>query len=182
MNKYLKNQKGLSLVELMTAVVIAGAIVGAVSGFLHMHMKSYESTQDIVDIQYEAQLALNQMAEMIMESTGVHDITNSDGAGATGNVSALTPNMISFKDVSGLEQVFTKGVIPADENTIFYQDSSLPSRVIFAQNVTSLSFRPLNGYSFEKCNALEITMVLKKGGADLTLTTQVKIRNKINTP
>lgn len=178
MNKHLKNQIGLSMVELMTAVVIAGAIVGAVAGFLTMHIKSYETAKDVVDIQYEAQLALNQMAEMIMESTGVDNITNGSGVGATGNVSALEPNMISFKDVSGLVQIFTKGVLPDDENTIFYQDSSLSNRVIFAQNVTSLTFRPLNGYSFEKCNALEITMVLEKGGTDLALTTQVKIRNK----
>ncbi|MDA3846614.1 MAG: hypothetical protein PF505_08740 [Vallitaleaceae bacterium] len=78
-NRLLHNIIGLTVVEVMVAIVIAGIISGAIGSYLMVHIKSYEVAQDVIDLQYEAQMALNGMSEIIMESRGLYEIQDQDG-------------------------------------------------------------------------------------------------------
>lgn len=72
--KYINNEKGLTLVEMLVALLISALITGAISSYLVVHIKTFEVSQDIIDLQYEAQLSVNEMSKSIMESRGLKEI------------------------------------------------------------------------------------------------------------
>lgn len=64
-----KNQKGFTLVELVVVMAILSIIGIAIYGFFHTSSTAYNKTGAEVDLQYEAQLTLNQLDNMIIDST-----------------------------------------------------------------------------------------------------------------
>lgn len=64
-----KNQKGFTIVELIIAVAILAIVTLAVCGFIVVGSKSYTSANTDIMLQQEAQLALNQMSDVIIDTT-----------------------------------------------------------------------------------------------------------------
>ncbi len=60
----------------MVTLVIVTMLVGVIGSFLVMHLKSYETTKSVIDIQYEAQLALSRLGKVAMESAGVYNVNS----------------------------------------------------------------------------------------------------------
>lgn len=63
-----KDQKGFTLVELLVAVAIAAIVGGAVFGFMIVGARSFSSTSTEVNLQYEAQLAFNQLQDILIDT------------------------------------------------------------------------------------------------------------------
>lgn len=201
----LRSQKGFTVVELMVAVLIAGAITAVITGYLLAHIKSYEAAEAIVDIQYEGQLALNQMSRIAMESTGVsHIITIDEVTGAeidniaTDEKDTVHLNddgeYIAFRELqedgSELYHIYTV----RDNNTIYYSQSEYDdlsdptTETLFARHVVALSVTPgksnldssllSTDEEFEDANSIDIELSLERSGATLNVKTQAKYRNK----
>lgn len=64
-----KNQKGFTLVELIIAVAILSVVTVAVCGFIMVGSRSYTSANTDIMLQQDAQLALNQMSDVIIDTT-----------------------------------------------------------------------------------------------------------------
>lgn len=64
-----KNQKGFTLVELIIAVAILSVVTLAVCGFIVVGSRSYTSANTDIMLQQDAQLALNQMSDVIIDTT-----------------------------------------------------------------------------------------------------------------
>lgn len=64
-----RNQKGFTIVELIIAVAIMSIIALAVGGFMVVGSKSYASANNDINVQQEAQLALNQMSDVLIDTT-----------------------------------------------------------------------------------------------------------------
>ena len=64
-----KNQKGFTLVELIIAVAILAVVTVAVCGFIMVGSRSYTSANTDIMLQQDAQLALNQMSDVIIDTT-----------------------------------------------------------------------------------------------------------------
>lgn len=64
-----KNQKGFTLVELIIAVAILAVVTLAVCGFIVVGSRSYTSANTDIMLQQDAQLALNQMSDVIIDTT-----------------------------------------------------------------------------------------------------------------
>ena len=64
-----KNQKGFTLVELIIAVAILAIVTLAVCGFIVVGSRSYTSANTDIMLQQEAQLALNQISDVIIDTT-----------------------------------------------------------------------------------------------------------------
>lgn len=64
-----KDQSGFTLVELLIAVVIMAIVTAAVCGFIIVGSKSYASGNSDISVQQEAQLALNQMSDVLIDTT-----------------------------------------------------------------------------------------------------------------
>ena len=68
-NTMRKNQKGFTLVELIIAVAILAVVTLAVCGFIVVGSRSYTSANTDIMLQQDAQLALNQMSDVIIDTT-----------------------------------------------------------------------------------------------------------------
>ena len=66
--KSLKN-KGFTLIEMVVAFAVLGVAVFGIGGFFVSAARSYSSVSDETSLQYEAQLALNQVESMLIDST-----------------------------------------------------------------------------------------------------------------
>lgn len=64
-----KNQKGFTLVELIIAIAILSVVTLAVCGFIVVGSRSYTSANTDIMLQQDAQLALNQMSDVIIDTT-----------------------------------------------------------------------------------------------------------------
>lgn len=64
-----KNQKGFTLVELIIAVAILAVVTLAVCGFIVVGSRSYTSANTDIMLQQDAQLALNQISDVIIDTT-----------------------------------------------------------------------------------------------------------------
>lgn len=64
----MENNKGFSLIELIISISIMVIVGSVVVGFLSVSSKSYRRISNEVDLQYESQLAVNQMKDLIMDA------------------------------------------------------------------------------------------------------------------
>ncbi len=72
MRKKLRIQKqnsGFSLVELIIAIAILVIVTGAVCSFIIITSRNYANGNNDISVQQEAQLALNQMSDVIIDAT-----------------------------------------------------------------------------------------------------------------
>ncbi len=64
-----KDQRGFTIVELLIAMAILAIVVVAVSGFIVVGSRSYASANSDISVQQEAQLAMNQMSDVLIDTT-----------------------------------------------------------------------------------------------------------------
>lgn len=64
-----KDQSGFTLVELLIAIAIMSIVIAAVCGFIIVGSRSYASGNSDISVQQEAQLALNQMSDVLIDTT-----------------------------------------------------------------------------------------------------------------
>lgn len=92
-----KDQRGFTIVELLIAVAILAIVVAAVCGFILVGSRSYASANSDISVQQEAQLALNQMSDVLIDTTRS---VNYAGYDASGNpVLALKDSEFGFEPV-----------------------------------------------------------------------------------
>lgn len=64
-----QDHKGFTLVELLIAIAIFSIVTASVCGFIVVGSKSYSEGNNDITIQQEAQLALNQMSDVLIDTT-----------------------------------------------------------------------------------------------------------------
>ena len=62
------NDHGFTLVEVLVTVAILGIAIGAIGGFMVVGARSFSSTSSEVNLQYESQLAYNQLQDLIVDA------------------------------------------------------------------------------------------------------------------
>lgn len=93
-----KNQRGFTIVELLIAIAILAIVVAAVCSFILVGSRSYASANSDISVQQEAQLALNQMSDVLIDTTRS---VNYAGYDASGNpVLALKDSEFGFEPVA----------------------------------------------------------------------------------
>lgn len=78
-----RNQKGFTIVELLIAVAILSIVIVTVCGFILVGSRSYAAGNSDINVQQEAQLALNQMSDLLIDTTRSVTYTGFDAGGTT---------------------------------------------------------------------------------------------------
>lgn len=78
-----RDQRGLTLVELLVAIAIAAIVIVSVASFMVVGAKSFTSTSSEVNLQHESQLAFNQLQDLVIDTAlGItYAYEPSDGSG-----------------------------------------------------------------------------------------------------
>ena len=74
------DEKGFTLVELIIAVAILAIVMITVCGFIIVASRSYTSANMDIMLQQEAQLALNRISDVIIDTTDSINYGDGDGA------------------------------------------------------------------------------------------------------
>ena len=77
-----KNQKGFTIVELLIAIAILSIVIAAVCGFILVGSRSYAAGNSDISVQQEAQLALNQMSDVVIDTTRSVNYVGYDASGS----------------------------------------------------------------------------------------------------
>lgn len=77
-----KNQKGFTIVELLIAITILSIVIAAVGGFIVVGSRSYAAGNSDINVQQEAQLALNQMSDVLIDTTRSVNYVGYDASGS----------------------------------------------------------------------------------------------------
>lgn len=118
----MNNQKGFSLVELVIVIAILGVLGIAVFGLFTTGAHSYRDVGDDSDIQNEAQLTVNQIENLVVDTTNA--LTYSYTAGGT-TTKVLSDN--------GIGEVDGKTLTVYDKDAIYIIDWNKADKKIYLQ-------------------------------------------------
>ena len=118
----MNNQKGFSLVELVIVIAILGIFGTAVFGLFTTGAHSYRDVGDDSDIQNEAQLTVNQIENLVVDTTNA--LTYSYTAGGT------TTRVLSD---NGIGEVDGKTLTVYDKDAIYIIDWNKADKKIYLQ-------------------------------------------------
>ena len=124
-----KDQKGFTVVEVLIASAILAIVVLTVCAFILVGSRSYAAGNSDINVQQEAQLALNQMSDVLIDTTRS---VNYAGYDASGNA------VLALKDA---EFTFT----PEDKSLIMYNGVVEETAPAVPGGATSQTVDPGNG-------------------------------------
>lgn len=201
-----KNQKGFTLVELIIAVAILAIVTAAVCGFIVVGSRSYASSNTDIMLQQDAQLALNQMSDVIIDTTdsisyglrtsGASDmqlvLKDSEFAGEATEKCLIVVNR--HEDDSNNDNPSYWFYWSKEKETIYfnevtaYSSSMSPTdienafknagddKAILAQHVTDFS---IDISQFEANRVVMISMTFENGNRTYSTSNNVTVRNRI---
>lgn len=76
-----KQNKGFSLVELIIAIAILVIVTGAVCSFIVITSRNYANGNNDIGVQQEAQLAFNQISDVVIDARNSINYAGEDGSG-----------------------------------------------------------------------------------------------------
>lgn len=201
-----KDQSGFTLVELLIAIVIMAIVIASVCGFIIVGSKSYASGNSDISVQQEAQLALNQMSDVLIDTTrSVNYAAYDDSGAATLGLKdaefAFEPSgksLTMYNGISVLEESGTETMEEGNgnknyqfywdkaEETLFYseieiteQDFPMPGEtgcVVLAEHVTEFS---IDLTQVEEKRIVQIAMTFVNGNKEYKTSNNITIRNKV---
>jgi prepilin-type N-terminal cleavage/methylation domain-containing protein len=132
-NRKPKNDKGISLIEIIVAIAVGSIVLASVIMLVVQGVKSYRTQSTLANLQNDANIALNQMSDNIMEGTCLHicNLLNADGETYT-----------SYFQIK--ENVYY--VYDPDEKTIYQSQSSKKDTTssVLCENVDKFSVHILD--------------------------------------
>lgn len=186
------NNKGFTLIELIVALAISSLILIAVGTFLVFNLRSFNATNDIINIQYEGQLALNQLADIAKASKGIDAIEDMTGDDRLNESGELIPGEIQFSHYA------YNALLDVDERTTFIinfvpganvgegilrctiidNDGSVIDAYIMAKYIDAFSVNPEANENFGSSRTLSVSATFAEKDAAYDLQTEMKFRNK----
>lgn len=188
-----KNQKGFTLVELIIAIAILAIVTLAVCGFIVVGSRSYTSANTDIMLQQEAQLALNQISDVIIDTTDSISYGNGMELVLKDSEFSSEPDekilVVVNKKGSNNDNDSYRFEWSKDSETIYFNTSDTviddtnlepvfddTNRAILAQHVKELH---IDISQFEENRVVMISMTFRNGNKEYTTSNNVTVRNRI---
>ena len=188
-----KDNRGITLIELIIAIAISTIIVGAATFLLSTAQKNYSSASASVDLQSEAQILMEQMGTWIMEGNRVEvnaagdkltvyqiprkvTTTRPTGAETLKTDTSKRVFWISNK-LKGKKMLYMKkfdGIADPDSDTTDVVDADAILDNCIGEYVTSFS-------AVEDTSKAKVTITLefRQGTQKYSITNEFKLRNAL---
>jgi len=163
---YNKQQRGFSLIELMVVVVILGIIVLGLVTFFTGGVKSWVAGQNQLEAQRNARQAMDRMVKKIREGENVK-------SGSSGTTITIIYTNLSEKEYRKDSSTLREDNLPLIDNLI---EKSYTTYPIFRYYNETTEVAP-NGNNISKVHIELEVDVDKDGNPDITLNTDVNLRN-----
>ncbi len=178
--KHRRNNKGLSLVELIVAIAILAIVGTAICGFVSFCSKSFASSNKNIKLQYDQQVVVNRVKDCILEtSRGIHFEKDTATGSATLIVFSDNPDYVpgSTTDATGRYLITQLALIPnpTDTSKISFRITTVRMSTLTGLDAakTKLSSSPSDELS-DCVSAFDVDMsTIKDGKVTLTLTFKV---------
>lgn len=188
-----KDNRGITLIELIIAIAISTIVVGAATFLLSTAQKNYSSASASVDLQSEAQILMEQMGTWIMEGNRVEvnaagdkltvyqiprkvTTTRPTGAETLKTDTSKRVFWISNK-LKGKKMLYMKkfdGIADPDSDTTDVVDADAILDNCIGEHVTSFS-------AVEDTSKAKVTITLefRQGTQKYSITNEFKLRNAL---
>ena len=188
-----KDHKGFTLVELIIAIAILAIVTLAVCGFIVVGSRSYTSANTDIMLQQEAQLALNQISDVIIDTTDSISYGNGTELVLKDSEFSSEPDekilVVVNKKGSNNDNDSYRFEWSKDSETIYFNTSDTviddthtepvfddANRAILAQHVKELH---IDISQFEENRVVMISMTFQNGNKEYTTSNNVTVRNRI---
>ena len=189
-----KDNRGITLIELIIAIAISTIIVGAATFLLSTAQKNYSSASATIDLQSEAQILMEQMGTWIMEGNRVEvnaagdkltvyqiprKVTTNRPTGAEALKTDASKRVFWLSNkLNGKTMLYMKkfdGIADPDHDTTDVTDSDATLDNCIGEYVT--------GFSAVKDTSSDakvtITLELRQGKQKYSITNEFKLRNAL---
>lgn len=186
-----KSNSGFTLVELVVVMAIMGLLGLAVAGFIGSGTKQYKYASKEVDLQYEAQLAMNQIGDLLIDAQKSVKFESSASSPAAVQVASAGEEAVASTTGNDRTLVITDEdciynvIFKSDDGKLYLRKDSVDS----AGNVTnkgdeSLMADYVAGFDAEVSdtgnrNSIRLIVDFKSGDKKYTATQNFTMRNKI---
>lgn len=206
-----RDNRGLTLIELIIAITISAIIMGAVTLFLQTALKSYRTASAAIDLQMESHVLVEQLTSWIMEGNLV-EITDDDvlviynvprqvssgrlpdGTTLDTNgrvISTTAPGTPAPQDMKSTKRMIWLNngslyMLLEDGITDPYNDTTDKDSLLADQSENRNCISEFASAFIPKWNAntesLSVTMTLKSGSQEYTTVDVISMRNILSTP
>jgi prepilin-type N-terminal cleavage/methylation domain-containing protein len=156
-----RSQRGLTLIELMLAMVAAAIVIGALNSVLMLGFQAQASGREANELVYQGRFALERMSAKA-RSTAPKRLTAPAPADSTGDWFA--PTMYCLKGGSNKRVVETN-----------VSDTSCSGNNVIVEHVIAFSAQLPAGTGAVDRPVGTLSLTLQSGGAPITLTTSVRL-------
>lgn len=175
----LKNKSGVTLVELLVAIVIFSTVVGVTYGIYINNMKYIDKENIKTQLQNEAQVIDSTFLQLGMQSEGIEDVKYID--------SEVESIDMKYKNENNEEKIIRwkledKKLKLQVIGTYNETEQIIDAEYVLSENIKYFNIKSIDGYTLETSNIINVEIKLERikgfNHVEYPLSIMVTFRNK----